>query len=181
VFLATNRGADVQRIGSIDAGDVSDLSFEMSGDSIVFLHHHPDGLTELHRYTFSNTALEVLATEPVESVDHLVASAVDDRALAWSTFHSTQSTVLHVLPEPFIAPIAVSFPESVLTPLSWLPNRQLLFGRVSPPATDGAPFDVWSWSGGNVRHLVDGVSAAAARTLHGPYLELNIIQGSGFG
>jgi hypothetical protein len=40
---------------------------------------------------------------------------------------------------------------------------------------------VWSWSGGSVRHLVDGVSAAGARTVHGPYLELNIIQGSGFG
>ena len=181
VFLATNRGANVQRIGSIDAGEVTDLAFETSGDSIVFLHRHPDGLTELHRYTFTIGVLEVVATEPVESVDHLVASPVDDHALAWSTSHSTLTSVLHLLPDPFGAPVSVSFPESVLTPLSWLPNRQLLFGRSSPPAVDGAPFDVWSWSGGNLRHLIDGVSAAGARTVHGPYLELKIIQGSGFG
>lgn len=181
VFLATNRGANVQRIGSIDAGEVSDLSFEMSGDSIVFLHHHPDGLTELHRYTFSNAVLEVVATEPVEAIEHLVASPVDDRVLAWSTAHSTLTSVLHVLAEPFGAAVSVSFPESVLTPLSWMPNRQILFSRSDPGAVDGTPFGVWSWSGGNVRHLVDGVSAAAARTVHGPYLELNIIQGSGFG
>lgn len=181
VFIATNRGRDAQRIGQIESGEVADLTFEMNGDSIAFLHRHLDGLTEVHRYSFSTGALEVIATVPGEQVDHLFASPVDQGSLAWSTTHSTQSSVVWVQREPFGAPVSVSFTESVVTPLSWLPNHQLLVARSTPPAADGAPFDVWSWADGTVRHLVDGVTAAAARTVHGPYLELNIIQGSGFG
>jgi WD40 repeat protein len=182
VFIASNRGANLQRIGQIEAGDVTDLSFEENGDSIVFLHHHPDGTSEVHRYTFSSSILETVATTAGEVVEDLVASPADQGALAWDTTHSTLSSVLFAQADPATPPVQVAAPiESVLQPLSWLPNHRLLFSRASPASALDAPYDLWQWAGGTSTHVIDGVSAAAARTPHGPYLELNIVQGSGFG
>jgi hypothetical protein len=182
VFIASNRGANVQRIGQIEAGEVSDLSFEENGDSIVFLHHHPDGVDEVHRYTFSTTGLESIATPAGESVSDLTASPVDQGAIAWTTSHSTQSSVVNAQPDLSVAAVPVALPaESVASPLGWLPSHRLLIARATPPAATDAAFDLWQWSDGISTHVIDSVSAAAARTVHGPYVELNIIVGSGFG
>ena len=134
----------------------------------------------MHRYSFDSGFLEVVATVPGATVTGLVASPVELGALAWSTAHSTLSSQLWVQ-APGAEPVAIEMPESILQPLSWLPNHQLLFTRTSPAAPPGTAAELWSWSDGTLTHIVDGVSAAAARTIHGPYLELNIIQGSGFG
>lgn len=182
VFVASNRGANTIRIGQVDAGEVSDLTFEMNGDSIVFLHHHPDGVDEVHRYTFSTGALESVLTTAGEAVSDLVASPVDQGAIAWATGHSTLSSVISVQTSSAAAPTPVPMPpESVSRPLGWLPGQELLIARSSPPPATDAPFELWRWSGGAPTHLIDGVSAAAPRTPHGPYLELNIVVGSGFG
>ena len=182
VFVASNRGANMQRIGQIESGEVSDLSFEQNGNSIVFLHHHPDGVDEVHRYDLVAGFLESRAVYADATAADLVSSPVDQGAIAWSVARSTVSSELMVESEPTSAPIRATMPtEHHAQPLSWLPDHRLLVGVHDVAPTPSATFDLWSWSNGVSTHIIDGVSAAAARTVHGPYLELNIIVGSGFG
>jgi hypothetical protein len=182
VFMASNRGANMQRLGQIEAGEVSDLSFEENGNSIVFLHHHPDGLAEVHRYDMSVGFLESRATYPDATLADLVSSPVDQGAIAWSVTRSTVSSELMVEPDPTSGPVQATMPtERHARPLSWLPDHRLLVAVHEVTLAPDAAFDLWQWSAGGTTHIIDGVSAAAARTVHGPYLELNIIVGSGFG
>jgi hypothetical protein len=182
VFIASNRGANMQRIGQIEAGEVSDLSFEENGNSIVFLHHHPDGLAEVHRYDLAAGFLESRASYPDATVADLVSSPVDQGAIAWSVTRSTVSSELMVEPDPTSGPLRATMPtERHAQPLSWLPDHRLLVAVHDVAPSPDAAFDLWQWSAGGTTHIIDGVSAAAARAVHGPYLELNIIVGSGFG
>jgi hypothetical protein len=182
VFIASNRGANMQRIGQIEAGEVSDLSFEENGNSIVFLHHHPDGVDEVHRYDLAAGFLESIETYGDAGVADLVASPVDQGAIAWAVNRSTISGQLVVQTGPTVPSARAAMPtEHLPRPLSWLPARRLLVASHAVGAAPDATFDLWQWSAGATTHVIDGVSAAAARTVHGPYLELNIILGSGFG
>jgi dipeptidyl aminopeptidase/acylaminoacyl peptidase len=182
VFIASNRGANMQRIGQIEAGEVSDLSFEENGNSIVFLHHHPDGVDEVHRFDLAAGFLESIDTYTDAAVADLVSSPVDQGANAWSVARSTVSGELVVQVGPVVPAVRAEMPaEHLPQPLSWLPMRRLLVASHPVGAAPDAAFDLWQWSTGATTHVIDGVSAAAARTVHGPYLELNIIVGSGFG
>ncbi len=182
VFVASNRGANAQRVGTLDEGTVSDLSFDQKGDSIVFLHHHTDGVEEVHRYSFSLGQVDTIQAYTDASVSDLVASPIDEGAVAWSVANSTISGQVAVQPAPGEAVVRAATPtEHMPEPLSWLPGQRLLVAAHAIGATADAPYDLWQWSAAGSTHVIDGVSAAAARTPHGPYLELNIVQGSGFG
>lgn len=183
VFVASNRGANAQRIGTAFDGEITDLRFDSGGDAIVFIHHHPDGMSEVHRYTFSSGFLETLASVPDEVADHLVISDSESGDAAWALSHSTQSSHLQLLLSGTLSDTGVPMPaETWLEPLGWTPGHHLLVAGHSPGLGADAPYGVWQWSptGGTV-HVVDDVSAAATRSLRGPYVELNIIPGSGFG
>ncbi len=182
VFVASNRGANAQRVGTMDEGTVSDLSFEENGDSIVFLHHHTDGTEEVHRYFFQTGIVTAVATYGDFGVSDLVASPIDEGAIAWAIAHSTISGQVIVQPSIGDTPVRVSMPvERIPEPLSWLPGQRLLVASHNVAAAADAPYDLWQWSVAGSTHVIDGISAAAARTPHGPFLELNIVQGSGFG
>jgi hypothetical protein len=183
VFVASNRGANAQRVGQIDEGTVSDLAFEEDGNSIVFLHTHLDGTVEVHRYHLDLGFMEVVHASTDAPIASLVASPVDEGALAWSRVPSATTGDVWVQPNLTSTPFAVQdLPAGhATTPLSWLPRQRLVVAARTASSPLDAPYDVWQWSPNGTTHLIDGVSAAAARTAHGPYLELNIVQGSGFG
>jgi hypothetical protein len=182
IFLASNRGASPTRLGSIEHGEVTGLAFDANGESFTFLHTHPDGTTEVHRYLMPINVLDTLTSYDGESATGLVTSPVDHGAAAWTVGHGTTANRIELTGTLGTGTAAMELPsESVVTPLSWLPGERLLVGVRSPGVAADAPYDVWKWSDGASTRVIDGVQAAAARTVHAPYLELNIIQGSGFG
>ena len=182
IFLASNRGANPTRLGSIEHGEVTGLAFDPTGDSFTFLHSHPDGTTEVHRYTLPFNQLDTLATYTGESATGLVTSAADNGAAAWVVAHSTIANRVELTSPSSFGVVRMALPtESVATPLSWLPGERLLVGVRPVGGTDVGAYDVWQWSNGQSARIIDGVQAAAARTPHSPYVELNIIPGSGFG
>lgn|GEM_PF-3521194 len=182
IFLASNRGANPTRLGSIEHGEVSGLAFDPTGDSFTFLHSHPDGTTEVHRYTLPFDQLDTLATYTGESATGLVTSAADNGAAAWVVGHGTNANRVELSSPSSFGVVRMALPtESVFTPLSWLPGERLLVGARPAGGADDEAYDVWQWSNGQSARIIDGVQAAAARTPHSPYVELNIIPGSGFG
>lgn len=182
IFLASNRGANATRLGSIEHGEVTGLAFDATGDSFTFLHRHPDGTTEVHRYTLPFDQLDTLHTYAGESATGLVTSAADPVAAAWVVGDGTSGNRVELSSSSSFGVVRMALPtESVFTPLSWLPGERLLVGaRAAGTGADSA-YDVWQWSNGQSARIIDGISAAAARTPHAPYVELNIIVGSGFG
>jgi hypothetical protein len=182
IFLASNRGANPTRLGSIEHGEVTGLAFDPGGDSFTFLHTHPDGTTEVHRYTLPFNQLETLAVYTGESATGLVTSSSDNGAAAWVVAHSTNGNRVELITASRFEPVRMALPtESVFTPLSWLPGDRLLVGAQPVGATGAEAYDVWQWSNGQSTRVIDGVQAAAARAPHAPFVELNIIPGSGFG
>ena len=182
IFLASNRGANPTRLGTIEHGDVTGLAFDANGESITFLHTHPDGTTEVHRYTLPFNQLDTLQAYTGETAGGLVTSAADPGAAAWVIGDSTAANRVELSSPSSFGVVRMALPtESVFTPLSWLPGERLLVAVRPAGAPSDATADVWQWSNGQSARLIDGVQAAAARTPHAPYVELNIIVGSGFG
>jgi hypothetical protein len=182
IFLASNRGANPTRLGSIEHGQVTGLAFDATGESFTFLHTHPDGATEVHRYTLPFNQLDTLQTYSGESATGLVSSAADNGAAAWVVGDGTDANRVELSSPSSFGVVRMALPtESVFTPLSWLPGERLLVEARPAGAPDGVAGDVWQWSNGQSARIIDGVQAAAARTPRAPYLELSIIEGSGFG
>ncbi|MFM2070352.1 MAG: hypothetical protein RLZZ623_615 [Actinomycetota bacterium] len=184
VFVASNRGANAQRIGVLEADTVAtDVAFDMSGNSMVFIHQHANGSAHIHRYQFAIGALLTLADLPDVVPTDLTVSPVDEGDVAWTQSYSTVNSIAHILLGDGSGEVTANSPEAdhVSRPVGWLPGHHLLidsrFGGPTAPAT----FELWEWSPGGLVKVIDGVSAAAARTVHGPYGKLTIIQGSGFG
>jgi len=184
VFVASNRGENAERIGVLEPGTTAtEVAFEMSGGSVAFIHQHADGGAHVHRYTFADGSLATLADLPDVTPTHLTVSGVDQGDLAWTQPYSTVNSMAHVLlggsPTAVVANSPVG--DHISDPVGWLPGHRLLVAsRDLSPSTEGW-FELWEWSPDGMRMVIDGVSAAAARTMHGPYGELTIIQGSGFG
>jgi hypothetical protein len=182
IFLASNRGANPTRLGSIEHGQVTGLAFDATGESFTFLHTHPDGTTEVHRYTLPFNQLDTLQTYSGESATGLVSSAADNGAAAWVVGDGTDANRVELSSPSSFGVVRMALPtESEFTPLSWLPGERLLVEARPTGAPDSAAGDVWQWSNGQSARIIDGVQAAAARTPRAPYLELSIIEGSGFG
>jgi hypothetical protein len=184
VFVASNRGANAQRIGALDPGSTAtEVAFDMSGDSVVFVHQHADGGSHVHRYVFSTGALLTLADLPDTTPTHLTVSPVDEGDVAWTQTYSTVNSSAHVLLADATTDAVVNSPagEHVSDPIGWLPAHRLLVD-VRPVGTPTpGPFELWEWAPSGMTQVIAGVTAAAARTIHGPYNELTIIPGSGFG
>ena len=136
----------------------------------------------MHRYTLPFDQLDTLATYTGESATGLVTSAADNGAAAWVVGHGTNANRVELSSPSSFGVVRMALPtESVFTPLSWLPGERLLVGARPAGGADDEAYDVWQWSNGQSARIIDGVQAAAARTPHSPYVELNIIPGSGFG
>lgn len=182
VFLASNRGESPQRLGQLEEGtSASEVAFEMSGDSVAFVHHHADGTAHVHRYNLVSGFLETVADVDVAPTD-LIASPVDQGDLAWTESQSTINSMAYVFVAGAAGPVVARDPvgDHLSRPIGWLPGHRLLVASTSAGPTDGT-FDLWVWSPDGMTNLIDGVSAAAARTVHGAYNELPQQLGSGFG
>jgi hypothetical protein len=184
VFVASNRGANAQRIGALDPGSTAtEVAFDMSGDSVVFVHQHADGGSHVHRFVFSTGTLLTLADLPDTTPTDLTVSPVDEGDVAWTQTYSTVNSTAHVLVSGATTDVIANAPlgEHASDPIGWLPGHRLLVD-VRPVGTPtAAPFDLWEWTPTGMTQVIAGVTAAAARTIHGPYNELTIIPGSGFG
>lgn len=185
VFVASNRGANAQRIGTLEAGTTAtEVAFDMTGDSLVFVHQHADGSSHLHRYTFANSTLLTLAELPDTTPTQLTVSPVDEGDVAWTQSYSTvNSSARLLLGDSTTTAVVANSPEGdhISDPIGWLPGHRLLVNSRSPAvAADGA-FELWEWSPTGMSKVIDGVTAAAARSVHGQYNELTAILGSGFG
>jgi hypothetical protein len=185
VFIASNRGANAQRIGQLEPGTTATaVAFDMSGTSMVFVHQHADGSSHLHRYSFATNQLDTLADLADVTPTDLTVSPVDELDVAWTQSYSTVNSSARVLVGDSRTPVTVNSPEGdhLSAPIGWLPGHRLLvksmFGSAS--ASTGA-FELWEWSPSGMNLIIKDVSAAAARTMHGAYLDLTIIPGSGFG
>ena len=184
VFVATNRGGNPQRIGALEPGSTAtEVAFDMSGDSVVFVHQHADGSSHVHRYVFATSALLTLADLPDTTPTHLTVSPVDDGDIAWTETHSTVNSSAHVLVNDASTDVLANSPdgEHLSDPIGWLPGHRLLVEVRPVGSPSPAPFDLWEWSPTGMTEVIAGVTAAATRTVHGPYDELTIIPGSGFG
>ncbi len=184
VFVASNRGANAQRIGTLEAGTTAtEVAFDMSGDSLVFVHQHADGSSHLHRYSFANSSLSTLADLPDVTPTHLTVSPVNEGDVAWTQSYSTINSSAHVLLGDSATEVGANSPEGdhLSDPIGWLPGHRLLVNSRSPDTIAGSAFELWEWSPTGMSKVINGVTAAAARSLHGPYNELSIIVGSGFG
>jgi hypothetical protein len=184
VFVASNRGANAQRIGVLEPGTTAtEVAFDMSGNSLVFVHQHPDGSAHLHRYSFLNGSLLTLADLPDVTPTDLTVSPVDEGDAAWTQTYSTTNSTTHVLLGGAATDVVANSPagEHVSAPIGWLPGHRLLVESrpVGPP--DSASFELWEWSPNGMSKVIDGVTAAATRSVHGHFDELTIIPGSGFG
>ncbi|MEQ1698918.1 MAG: hypothetical protein ABMA25_02360, partial [Ilumatobacteraceae bacterium] len=159
-----------------------DVAFEMSGDSVVFVHEHADGSSHVHRYNLVSGFLETVADRPDVTPTDLTASPVEPSDLAWTESRSTMNSMAYVYVAGSAGPVVASDPEGdhVSRPLGWLPGHRLLVASAWAGSTDGT-FDLWVWSPDGMTNVLDGVSAAAARTVHGAYNELPLQLGSGFG
>ena len=182
VFVASNRGANPRRIGQLEPGSTAtEVAFDMSGNSIVFVHRHAGGVSHIHRYAFHGSTLLTLAHLHVTPT-HLTVSQVDEGDVAWTQPNSLADSTTHVLLAGTTTAVVANPPEGehVSDPIGWLPGHRLLVGS-RPAGTPGsATFELWEWSKTGMSRVIDGVSAAATRTVHGPYVELTIIPGSGF-
>ena len=183
VFVASNRGANAQRIGQLEPGTTAtDVAFDMAGNSLVFIHKHADGGAQIHRYVFANNELLTLADLDVIPTD-LTVSPIDDGDVAWRQTGPTQNSMARVLLAGADRAVTVNSTggEHVTAPIGWLPGHRLLVSATSPGAASSEPFELWEWSPSKLSSVISGVTAAATRTIHGAYSELTIIPGSGFG
>lgn len=184
VFVASNRGANAQRIGALESGSTAtEVAFDMSGGSVVFVHQHADGSSHVHRFVFASAALSTLADLPDTTPTHLTVSPVDEGDVAWTQTYSTTNSSAQVLLADATTSVVAVAPggEHVSDPIGWLPGHRLLVDVRPVVAPTPAPFDLWEWAPTGMTEVIAGVTAAAARTVHGPYSELTIIPGSGFG
>ena len=184
VFVASNRGANAQRIGTLEAGTTAtEVAFDMSGDSLVFVHQHADGSSHLHRYFFANSTLTTLVDLPDTTPTHLTVSPVDEGDVAWTQSYSPNNSSAQVLLGDSTTALVANSPEGdhVSDPIGWLPGHRLLVDSRSPDPSAGSAFELWEWSPTGMTKVIDGVTAAAARSVHGQYHELSTILGSGFG
>lgn len=183
LFVATNRGGNPQRFGQIETdGTFTDVAFDMSGDSLVFVHQHADGSSELHRYHFLTGALDPLAEMPDVTPTDLTVSPVDEGDMAWTQTYSTVNSRAYVLVNGATSAVTIApLAEQLTEPVGWLPGHMLLVKSQSPASAVGSPFSLWEWTPTGMTYVIDGVTAAATRTVHGPYNELTLIPGSGFG
>lgn len=184
VFVASNRGANAQRIGQLEPGTTaSDVTFDMSGTSLVFVHHHADGGSHIHRYLFDGSGLATLADFTDISPTDLTVSPVDDGDVAWTQTYNPNNSMAHVLLAGSDTPVNVNPPggEHVSAPVGWMPAHRLVVSSRALGSAAAAPFALWEWSPNGMRMIINGVTAAATRTMHGTYSELTIIPGSGFG
>ena len=182
VFVASNRGANAQRIGQLEPGTTAtDVAFEMEGNSIVFVHAHQNGGAHLHRWDFAN-GLQTLADLPGVTPTDLTVSQVDQGDIAWTQSYPTVKSISRVLVNGSTEPLVIGVPEAerVTAPIGWMPGHRLLVSSRSPDR-GASPFDIWEWSPTGMRLVIAGVTAAAARLIHGHYDELTIIPGAGFG
>lgn len=183
VFVASNRGANAQRIGTLEAGTTAtEVAFDMSGDSLVFVHQHADGSSHLHRAYLGRPGLMTLADLPDTTPTHLTVSPVDEGDVAWTQSYSSVNSSTHVLLGDSTS-AAVNSPDGdhISDPIGWLPGHRLLVNSRSPSLAPGSAFELWEWSPTGMNKVIDGVTAAAARSVHGQYNELTTILGSGFG
>lgn len=184
VFVASNRGANAERIGVLEPGSTADdVAFDMNGDSVVFVHHHSDGSSHVHRFVFPTAELLTLADLPDSTASNVVVSPVDQGDVAWAQSTSTSIESTHVLLAGATTDVRADSPDGEHTsqPIGWLPGHRLLVDSRAIGAPSSAPFELWEWSATGMTKVIDGVTAAATRTAHGPYNELTIIPGSGFG
>ncbi|CAB4880882.1 unannotated protein [freshwater metagenome] len=190
VFVASNRGANAQRIGALEPGTTAtEVAFDMSGDSMVFVHRHADGGSHLHRFHFASPTqgtlgyLETLADLPDVTPTHLVVSSVDEGDVAWTQAYSPANASTIVMLGGSTTTVSADSPEPdhIAESLGWLPGHRLLISSRSADPSAGAAFNLWEWSPTGMRSVLDGVSAAATRTMHGQYHEMTTVLGSGFG
>jgi hypothetical protein len=183
VFVATNRGANPQRIGQLEPGTTAtEVAFDMSGNSVVFVHQHADGGSHIHRFAFSDSTLVTLADLDVTPTN-LTVSQVDEGDVAWTQANSPVNSTAHVLLASMTTDVVANSPEGehISDPIGWLPGHRLLVNSRPAGSPGPATFELWEWSQTGMSRVINDVSAAAARTVHGPYTELTIIPGSGFG
>ena len=119
----------------------------------------------------------------MRSATHLTVSPVDEGDVAWTQTYSTANSSAQVLLADATTRVVAIAPgsEHVSDPIGWLPGHRLLVDVRPVLAPTPAPFDLWEWAPTGMTEVIAGVTAAAARTVHGPYDELTIIPGSGFG
>ena len=171
VFIATNRGVDPQVIARLETPNstLSELSFEMSGQALFFLHHHDDtGEYDVHRLQLDSLALtDVIEADGTAS--HLTASTVEDETVAWQVAEDGQP--LRVMASvDGAAPVAVDVGGGVDTePVGWLSDGRLVVRTQPAGGTPGTTGDIWVWSPHGVRvHVAGGVDQVAVRVTQGP-------------
>jgi len=191
VFVSSNRGANAIRVGLLsEESAATEMSFNMIGNELDFIHRHADGQSHLHRYLVDRGGgvLSDLPTTPYSTLSNLTVSTVDDSSIAWTETDASNESTTHVSIESGVSQeIRLPIAQRMSTPIGWLPNEHLLVA-VRPIGADAvAPFELWNWSSGGMQLVIDHVSAAAARTAIGAfapaggYQPLTILPGSEFG
>jgi hypothetical protein len=176
LFIASNRGEEPVRVGTLEDGVLSELQFDMDGRSMVFVHLHTDGPNHVHRYDQTADRIDTLA-EPTATPTDLVASTAELGNVAWAETGDDGRTVTQVHVAGATAAVTVDLDAASARPLGWLPGQRLLLAV----DTDDDRIDVWEWSSDGVRLVVTDVSSAAPRVIAGPYEDFVVTPGAEFG
>jgi hypothetical protein len=171
VFLATNRGEEAQRIDEAEDGvRPTELGFDMSGSSLVFVRKQPGGGGRVSRYLLGSGDLLTIAERPDAVPAALIVSAVDEGDVAWAETGTDGLSLVYAAVglEASEATLVATPAGTSARPVGWLPgNRLVVAVRAGGSAT--GPFDVWIWTPAGALPLVTGTDAAGVRAPHGPW------------
>ncbi len=169
LFIANNRGETPLRLGEPDesATITTDITTDVGGDAVLYIHAHSDGSGDVHRFRLSTEQTDTLGEFKVVP-KYLEASTVEADDVAWHVPNTPSDSAVMIVSAALAEPLTVQ-PEldHISWPLGWLPGHRLLIASQTIGASADAPYDLWLWSTTGLQLVRRGVTAAAARTAHG--------------
>ena len=171
VFLASNRGEKAQRLDEAQDGvKPTELGFDMSGSSLVFVRKQSAGGATVVRYLLGSGDLLTIAERSGVVPTRLTVSAVDEGDVAWVEPGADGLDQVHAAVglEAVDATLVATPAGSSAQPIGWLPGNRLAVAVRSNGSVTGA-FDVWIWTPAGALPVIGGADASGVRAAHGPW------------
>jgi hypothetical protein len=180
LFIANNRGETPLRLGEPEEGAaITEVTTDMSGDDVLYIHSHADGSGHVHRHRLSTEQTDTLGEHKVVP-KYLEASTVEAGDVAWHVPNTPSDSAVMIISPALTEPLTVQ-PEldHISWPLGWLPGHRLLIASQTIGASADSPYDLWLWSTTGLQLVRRGVTAAAPRVQHGAAQPPPPLYGSG--
>ena len=171
VFLATNRGERAQRLDEAQDGvKPTELGFDMSGSSLVFVRKQSNGGATVVRYLLGSGDLLTIAERSDVVPTRLTVSSVDEGDVAWVEpgADGLDQVYAAVGLESVDATLVATPAGSSAQPIGWLPGNRLAVAVRADGSATGA-FDVWIWTPAGALPVISGADASGVRAAHGPW------------